>query len=169
MRTNEIQTIERKIFLIRGHKVMFDSELAQLYGVKTKVLLQSVKRNRSRFPSDFMFQISEDENEILRSQFVTLKETGSGRHRKYLPYVFTENGVAMLSSIIRSDRAIQVNIHIMRTFTKLRRWLATHRDLREKLERLERKVDKKFVLVFRQIGLLMDKPEKPVHVKGFDK
>ncbi len=108
-----LEVIERKIYLIRGHKVMLDSDLAELYGVPVKVLNQAVRRNISRFPEDFMFQLTKEEYDSLRSQFVTLN-TGRGKHRKYLPYVFTEQGVAMLSSVLRSERAIQVNIAIMK-------------------------------------------------------
>ncbi len=115
---------------------MLDKDLAELYGVPVKVLNQSVKRNIERFPEDFMFQLNAMELERLRSQFVTLKR---GEHRKYLPYVFTENGVAMLSSVLNSRRAIQVNIQIMRTFTDLRKLLLTHKDLKQKIETLERK------------------------------
>ena len=103
-----VEWIEKKIYLIRGHKVMLDSDLAKLYGVSVKVLNQGVKRNINRFPEDFMFQLTKEEYDSLRSQIVTLKK-GRGKHRKYLPYVFTEQGVAMLSSVLRSERAIQVN------------------------------------------------------------
>ena len=108
MRTNGIQvrTIEEKILIIRGHRVMIDNHLAKLYGVKTKVLIQAVKRNMKRFPSDFMLRLSPQESRSLRSQFVTLNAKGRGQHRKYLPYAFTENGVAMLSSVLRSENAI---------------------------------------------------------------
>src|SRR4030043_1709734 len=112
------EVIERKIYLIRGHKVMLDSDLAELYGVATKVLLQAVKRNLNRFPEDFMFILKYQDVVALRSQIVTLKK-GRGEHRKYLPYVFTEQGVAMLSSVLNSERAVQVNIAIMRGFVKL--------------------------------------------------
>ena len=119
------ERIEKLIFLIRGQKVMLDSNLAELYDVPTKVFNQAVKRNQSRFASDFMFQLTSEEFDILRSQIATL-ETGRGRHRKYLPYAFTEQGVAMLSSILRSKRAVNVNIEIMRAFVRLREILATH-------------------------------------------
>ncbi|MFQ6081941.1 MAG: ORF6N domain-containing protein [Candidatus Aminicenantia bacterium] len=129
-----MELVEKKIYLIRSHKVMLDSDLAELYGVETRVLLQSVKRNISRFPSDFMFQLTVDEFNNLRSQIVTSKSRGG---RRYRPYVFTEQGVAMLSSVLRSERAIQVNIQIMRTFVKLRKILASHKELARKLEELE--------------------------------
>ncbi len=112
--------IEKKIFLIRGLNVMLDSGLTELYRVETKVLNQAVKRNLKRFPGDFMVQLTKEENKALRSQFVTLKP-GRGHHRKYLPYAFTEQGVAMLSSVLNSERAIQVNIAIMRVFVNIRR------------------------------------------------
>ena len=113
------ERIESRIFLLRGQKVMLDSELAELYGVATKVLIQAIKRNIERFPADFMFQLTIEEADLLRSQIVTLK-TGRGRHRKYLPYAFTEQGVAMLSSVLHSARAVHVNIEIMRAFVRLR-------------------------------------------------
>ena len=120
-----MERIERAILLLRGHKVMFDSDLASLYGVETKVLNQAVSRNIERFPADFMFQLTEAEATRLRSQTVTLK-TGRGHHRKYLPYAFTEQGVAMLSSVLRSPRAVRVNIEIMRACVRLRQMLQTN-------------------------------------------
>ncbi len=148
------KTIERKIYLLRGQKVMLDSDLAELYGVATKVLIQAVKRNTKKFPSDFMFQLSEDEEKSLRSQIVTLK-TGRGKHRKYLPYVFTEHGIAMLSSVLKSERAIEVNIQIMRAFVKLREMIASHKDLAKRLDELESKYDVQFRVVFDAIRKLM--------------
>jgi hypothetical protein len=121
------EIIKEKIYFIRKKKVMFDADLAMLYGVKTKVLNQAVRRNLERFPEDFMFQLNNDENQaLIRSQFVTLR-LKHGHHRKYLPFVFTEQGVAMLSSVLKSKRAIQVNIHIMRIFTKIRELLIDNR------------------------------------------
>ena len=111
-----VTMIERRIYLIRGQKVMIDSDQAELYGVETKLLNRGVRRNLERFPEDFMFQLTKDEEESLRIQFGTLKPAGRGQHRKYLPYVFTEQGVAMLSSVLNSKRAIEVNIAIMRAF-----------------------------------------------------
>ena len=130
------ERIERSILLLRGQKVMLDSDLAELYGVETKTLNRAVKRNLDRFPADFMFRLSADEVEALRFQFGTLK-LGRGQHRKYLPYAFTEQGVAMLSSVLRSQRAVQVNIAIMRAFVRLREILATHKDLALRLDELE--------------------------------
>ena len=121
---------------------MLDSDLAELYGVPTKVLVQGVKRNQKRFPADFMYQLSKTDTEALRSQIVTLKKGGRGRHRKYLPYAFTEQGVAMLSSVLNSQRAIQVNIAIMRAFVRLREMVSTHRALTVKLAELENKIAK---------------------------
>jgi phage regulator Rha-like protein len=160
------ELIEQKIFLIRGHKVMLDSDLAKLYGVAPKRLNEQVKRNKKRFPRDFMFQLTKEEDESLRSQFATLK-SGRGKHRKYRPYVFTEQGVAMLSSVLNSERAIQVNIEIMRTFTKLRTMLAEHKDLKRKLTALEKKYDKQFKIVFEAIYELMEPPAKKKSKIGF--
>jgi len=154
-----VERIERHILLIRGHKVMLDSDLAELYGVEVKVLNQSVKRNIDRFPEDFMFQLTAEEDESLRSQFVTLKN-GRGRHRKYPPYAFTEQGVAMLSGVLNSPRAVQVNIEIMRTFVLLRQMLASNEGLARKLAALEKKYDSQFRAVFDAIRQLMT-PQQP--------
>jgi phage regulator Rha-like protein len=135
--------IEKKIYLIRGQKVMLDRDLAELYGVETRVLNQAVKRNVMRFPADFMFLLNDEEEEVLRSQFVTLKK-GRGQHRKYPTSVFTEQGVAMLSSVLNSERAVQVNIAIIRTFVKLREMMTSHKDLARKLKELEKKYDGQF-------------------------
>ncbi len=164
------EQIEKKILLIRGLKVMLDSDLARLYGVAAKTLNQAVRRNRDRFPDDFMFQLTTDEAKALRSQFVTLK-MGRGEHRKYLPYAFTEQGVAMLSSVLRSKRAVQVNIMIMRAFVRLRQMIASHKDLARRLAELEKKYDSQFKVVFDAIRQLME-PAKPkprrigFHAKG---
>lgn len=152
------ELIERKILVIRGEKVMLDSDLASLYGVETRVLNQAVRRNIRRFPDDFMFELSAAENELLRSQIVILKK-GRGQHSKYLPYAFTEQGVAMLSSVLNSERAIEVNILIMRSFVKLREMISTHKDLAKKLEDLEQKYDSQFKMVFDAIRQLMTPPE----------
>ena len=133
------EQIEQKILLIRGQKVMLDSELARLYGVDTRTLNQAVRRNRDRFPGDFMFQLTSEEVQSLRSQFVILK-LGRGGHSKYVPYAFTEQGVAMLSSVLRSKRAARVNIAIMRAFVKLREMVSAHKELAGKLAELERRV-----------------------------
>jgi len=160
-----IERIERLILLIRGHKVMLDSDLAELYGVTTKRLNEQVRRNLSRFPEDFMFQLTESETHLLRSQFATSKEGRGGR--RYLPYAFTEHGVAMLSSVLNSERAIKVNIEIMRAFVRLRRLLASHADLVRKLDTLERKYDAQFKVVFDAIRELMKPPESKKRPIGF--
>ncbi len=148
---------------------MLDRDLAGLYGVATKVLNQAVKRNIKRFPEDFMFQLTKEEDYSLWSQSVTLK-TGRGKHQKYLPYAFTEQGVAMLSSVLHSERAIQVNIAIMRAFVKLREILSTHKELAHKLEELERKIERHDVEIkgiFDAIRQLMIPPEKTKKKIGF--
>ncbi len=160
------ERIISRIFLIRGKKVMTDQDLAELYEVKTKALNQAVKRNIARFPIDFMFQLNKQENDVWRSQFVTLKNS-RGQHRKYLPYVFTEQGVAMLSSVLNSGRAIQVNIQIIRTFTKLRELLATNKQLREKIESMEKRYDKKLKDIFEVLKRLLIQEEGPKEQIGF--
>ena len=158
--------IINRIFFVRGRKVMFDSDLAGLYEVKTKVFNQAVRRNIERFPDDFMFLLTKEEYRALRSQIVTL-ETGRGQHRKYLPYAFTEQGVAMLSSVLKSRRAIQVNIQIIRTFTRLRELMASHEELRHKIEELEKKSDQRFKTIFELIKNLLDEKVKPRAKIGF--
>jgi len=152
------ERIERAILLIRGQKVMLDADLAELYGVATKVLNQAVRRNLSRFPQDFMFELRRKEAENLRIHFGTSSRWGG---RRYNPLAFTEQGVAMLSSVLRSGRAVQVNIAIMRAFVKLREMLASHRDLARRLEEMEKKYDAQFRVVFDAIRELMRPPEKP--------
>lgn len=155
--------LERKILLLRGERVILDTDLAALYGVQTKVLVQAVKRNRARFPEDFMFQLTADEHTRLRSQFVTSNVGRGGR--RTTPYAFTERGVAMLSSVLRSARAVHVNIEIVRTFVRLRAMLTTHADLASKLAALEKKYDAQFRIVFDAIRELMApaaKPRKPI-------
>ena len=161
-----VEVIEKKIYLIRGQKVMLDADLAYLYGVETKVLLQAVKRNLKRFPSDFMFLLKNQELAALRSQFVTLKK-GRGEHRKYPPFVFTEQGVAMLSSVLKSERAVQVNIEIVRAFVRIREVLATHKDLARKLGELEKKYDGQFRIVFEAIRQMMAPVPKKKNRIGF--
>jgi ORF6N domain len=152
------ERIEQSILLIRGHKVMLDVDLAGLYDVDTRALNQAVKRNIDRFPPDFAFQLKPSEFEALRSQTVTSKGRGG---RRYLPYVFTEYGVAMLSSVLKSERAIYVNIEIMRVFGRLRRLLASHADLLRRLDDMEKKYDDRFRVVFDAIRQLMEPPEEP--------
>ncbi len=151
-----IERITRAILLIRGQKVILDRDLAELYGVGTRILNQAVKRNRARFPEDFMFQLTWEEVEIPRSQFVILE---SGKNIKYPPFAFTEQGVAMLSSVLHSKRAVRVNIEIMRAFVQLRQMLASHADLARKLAALERKCDAQFKVVFDAIRELTAPPE----------
>ena len=160
-----VSRIENAIFLVRDEKVMLDQDLATMYGVETKVLVQAVKRNIDRFPDDFMFQLNSNEFKNLRSQIVTSSWGG----RRTPPYAFTEQGVAMLSSVLRSKRAVLVNIEIVRTFVKLRRLLATHDDLARKLATLERKYDKQFKLVFDAIREIMTPKDPPKRRRiGFD-
>ena len=161
-----VERIERRIFLIRGHKVMLSIDLADLYRVAPKALTQAVKRNMERFPEDFMFQLTAEEFQSLRSQIVTL-ETGRGKYPKYPPYAFTEQGVAMLSSVLKSKRAVMVNVPIMRAFVKLREMLASHRDLARRLDDLEKKYDAQFKVVFDAIRKLMEHPEPHRRRIGF--
>jgi phage regulator Rha-like protein len=156
--------IERSILVIRGERVILDADLATLYEVATKVLLQAVKRQIERFPPDFMFQLTKEEFDLLRSQSVTSSQWGG---RRYPPYAFTEQGVAMLSSVLNSPRAIQVNIEIMRAFIRLRRILASHAVLARKLETLEKKYDAQFKVVFDAIRKLMTPPEPKRRRIGF--
>jgi phage regulator Rha-like protein len=159
-----IERIERLILLIRGHKVILDADLAALYGVETKQLIRAVKRNLPRFPDDFMFQLNKEESENLRFHFGTSSQWGG---RRYPPYAFTEQGVAMLSSVLRSKRAVQVNIEIMRTFVRLRRMLASNKELARRLDALEKKYDAQFKVVFDAIRELMKPPESKKRPIGF--
>jgi len=161
------EIIEKKIFLIRGQKVMLSTDLAKLYGVEVRALVQAVKRNIERFPEDFMFQLSGEEYKILKSQIVISSWGGS---RRANPYAFTEQGVAMLSSVLHSRSAIQVNIAIMRTFVKLREILSTHKELANKLAQLERKIEKhdeEIRTIFQAIRQLMTRPQRPQPRIGF--
>jgi hypothetical protein len=157
--------VRRLIILIRGQKVMLDRDLAVLYGIQTKALKQAVRRNRTRFPSDFMFELSENEFAVWRSQIVTSKADRTGL--RYKPMAFTEQGVAMLSSVLNSARAVQVNIAIMRAFVRLRQLLATNADLARKLEKMEQKYDRQFQVVFKAIRELMRPPEPKRRRIGF--
>jgi ORF6N domain len=153
------KTIDRRIASVRGHRVLLDADLARLYGVEVKALKQAVRRNRERFPEDFMFELSWEEIEGSRSQFVTLIEAGvRGRNVKYRPYAFTEQGVAMLSSVLRSRRAAQVNVEIMRAFVRMRDLIGHSRDLARRLDGLESKYDRQFKVVFDAIRELMAPP-----------
>ena len=151
------ERIEQAILMIRGDKVILDKELAKLYGVTTKRLNEQVRRNQLRFPSDFMFQLTSEEAAALRSQIATSKPGRGGS--QYRPYAFTEQGVAMLSSVLHSEQAVRVNIEIMRAFVRLRQLLTTHADLARKLDALEKKYDGQFQAVFEAIRLLMKPPE----------
>jgi hypothetical protein len=175
--------VERRIYLIRGEKVLLDHDLAALYGVPTKSLNLAVRRNTERFPSDFMFQLTQAEAQALRFQIGTSNQMVAGKSsdlrfqietsksrrggRRYLPYAFTEQGVAMLSSVLRSKRAVQVNIAIMRTFVRLREMLLSNADLARKLNALEKKYDAQFKVVFDAIRELMTPPEPPRRQIGF--
>jgi len=152
------ERIERSILLIRGHKVMLDADLAELYGVETRTLNQAVTRKKDRFPDDFMLRLTREEHESLRSQIVTLKTGGRGQHSKYPPRVFSEQGVAMLSSVLRSKQAVSVNIEIMRTFVRLREMIASHADLVRRLDALESRYDGQFRQVFDLIRQLIAPP-----------
>jgi hypothetical protein len=159
-----IELIASKIYLIRRSKVMLDRDLAELYNVETKQLKRAVRRNINRFPEDFMFQLTKEEYRSLRSQFGTLKR---GAHSKYTPMAFTEQGVAMLSSVLNSDRAIEVNIAIMRAFVKLREMMTTHTDLKRKIESMEKKYDEQFQIVFEAIKQLLTEEDKPKKRIGY--
>lgn len=158
------ERIQDRIYMVRGQKVMLSFDLAELYAVPVKVLTQAVKRNAERFPADFMFQLTRQEVAHLKSQIVTLESSHTPRAT---PYAFTEQGVAMLSSVLHSPRAVKVNIEIMRAFVKLRQLLATHADLARKLEELEKKYDSQFKVVFEAIRQLMTEPEPPRKRIGF--
>jgi hypothetical protein len=163
-----VPLIEKRILLIRGQKVMLDEDLAELYGVETKALKRAVRRKRNRFPDDFMFVLTSNEYSTLRYQFGTIKR---GQHSKYLPYAFTEQGVAMLSGVLNSGQAVKVNIAIMRAFVRLRETFAAHKELARKLEALERgneTHDKQIHAIFEAIRLLMAPEQKPKHRVGFE-
>jgi hypothetical protein len=160
-----IESIEKSILLIRGHKVLLDVHLSALYGVTTKRLNEQVRRNRARFPEDFMFQLTAEEAASLRSQFATSNKGRGGR--RYAPYAFTEQGVAMSSTVLNSERAIRVNIEIMRAFVRLRQMLATNTRLARKLAELEKKYDAQFKVVFDAIRQLMTSPDPQKRKIGF--
>jgi hypothetical protein len=153
------EDISRRIHTIRSHRVLLDADLAELYDVPTKAFNQAIRRNMNRFPEDFMFQLTEEEFAGLRSQFVTSKKGRGGR--RYLPYVFTEQGIAMLSGVLNSHRAVQVNIAIMRAFVRMRRMLVSHEELARKVAALEGKYDSQFRVVFDAIRAMMEPPSTP--------
>jgi ORF6N domain-containing protein len=161
-----IEHVERRIYFLREHRVMLDSDLAELYGVTTFNLNKSVRRNLERFPTDFMFQLTEEEFSALIFQIGISKRGRGGR--RHLPYVFTQEGVSMLSGVLHSQRAVQVHIAIMRGFSRVKELLATHKELARKLEELEQRYDSKFKVVFDAIRNLMEKPAaKLLRIKGF--
>ena len=156
-----IESIERRIFLIRGHKAMLDADLAKLYGVTTKRLNEQVKRNRDRFPEDFMLQLTLEEGRAVlasRSQIATLKR---GKNIKYAPYAFTEHGAVMAANVLNSPVAVRASIQVVRAFVRLREILSTHKDLARKLEEMEKKYDRQFKVVFEAIRELMAPPPSP--------
>jgi hypothetical protein len=164
-----VDVLSDRIYLVRGQRVMLDSDLAELYGVATKVFNQAIKRNIGRFPSDFMFQLVENEDESLRSQSVTLKP-GRGQHRKYLPYVFTEHGAIMAASVLNSPRAVEMSVFVVRAFVQLRALLASSRELSERLDELERKLsthDQAIAGLIDAIRQLTATPVKPSRLIGF--
>ena len=162
-----IERIAQRILEIRGHRVLLDSDLAELYQVTTKRLNEQVRRNQDRFPDDFMFQLTKEEYDLLRSHFATLK-TGRGRHRKYPPYVFTEHGAIMLANVLKSKTAVQASIQVVRAFVQLRQMVASHQELVRKIIAMERKYDEQFKEVFAAIVELMEgKEEKPRRRIGF--
>ena len=166
--TKSLQRIEKSIYIIRNTRVMLDSDLAVLYGVETRVLKQAVRRNKKRFPDDFMFELTIEENRALRSQNVILVR---GKYSKYLPFAFSEQGVAMLSSVLNSERAIEVNIEIMRAFVRVRKMLGAHRELATKLKELENSIqdhDEQIQTIFEAIRQLMTPSEKPNKKIGFE-
>ena len=158
-----VETITGKIHLIRGIKMMLDADLAGLYGVETKVLKQAVRRNIKRFPSDFMFELTKDEFQNLRSQIVTSSWGGA----RYIPIAFTEQGVAMLSSVLKSDRAIEVNIQIMRVFTRLRQMVFDNEELRKEFEEVKQITDERFQIVFETLDQLINIENNPKKKIGF--
>ena len=160
-----VESITNRIYFMRGIKVMLDRDLGDLYGVETKRLKEQVRRNIKRFPEDFMFRLTFKEESLLRSQFATLE--GKGKHSKYLSMAFTEQGVSMLSSVLKSDQAIQVNIEIMRTFSRLRQMLEGHKELQKKIEAMEAKYEKQFMVVFDAIKQLFKDDDKPKRKIGF--
>ncbi len=164
----KLNEIKKKIYTIRGKQVMLDSDLAKLYGVETKRLLEQVRRNKERFPEEFMFQLTKEEYESLRSQFATLK-SGRGKHKKYLPYVFTEQGVAMLSAVLRSKTAIDVSIRIMNAFVEMRRFIIENAEIFARLDRVEYKLsehDKNFEKVFKALESKDSIPPQGIFFNG---
>lgn len=162
-----IESVVSKIYIIRDTKVMIDRDLAALYGVETRALKQAVRRNIKRFPPDFMFELIKEEFNNWRSQIVISNKEKMGLRRP--PMAFTEQGVAMLSSVLNSNRAIQVNIQIMRAFIQLRKMLSTHKELKQKIEAMEKKYDEQFGVIFEAIKQLLESDQKPREKIGFIK
>ncbi len=162
----ELRTIQNRIYEIRGQKVLLDFDLAELYGTETKKLKQAVRRNMDRFPNDFMFELTKDEYNTLRSQIVTLDNSGRGKYSKYNPFAFTEQGIAMLASVLRSPKAIEVNIQIVRAFVFLRKYALSHTELTQKLQELETKYNRQFNDVFEAINYLIKKEKKQIEQRN---
>ena len=158
--------IENRILMIRGHRVMLDSDLAEVYSVTTKRLMEQVKRNIERFPEDFMFQLTRDEYENLRSQFANSSQWGG---RRYIPYAFTEHGARMLAGVLKSDRAVAMSIYVVRAFVRFREMLSAHKELRRKIEEMEARYDQQFKVVFDALKLLLEPPGKSKKKIGFER
>ena len=153
----QLQTIQSEIYEIRGQRIMFDFDLAELYGTETKYLKRSVRANSQRFPPDFMFELTHEEWDILRCNFSTSNQRGGTR---YMPFAFTEQGVSMLSSVLNSDKAIEMNIAIMRAFVFIRQYALTHQDLTDKIKELEKRYDQQFTDVYDAINYLLQKDKQ---------
>lgn len=165
MESIAMAAIETRILVIRGQRVMLDSDLAEIYGVETRALVQAIKRNKSRFPDDFMFPLTHPEFQNLKSQNVMSSPWGG---RRTLPYAFTEHGALMLASVLRSDRAVTMSIYVVRAFARLRELLSTHEDLRRKIEEMESRYDQQFKIVFDALRELIDPPPKNKKRIGFE-
>lgn len=164
-----VESVAQRIFVVRGHRVMLDADLAALYAVETRALTQAVQRNTNRFPPDFMFQLTQEEWKTLRSQFVILK-TGRGQHRKYLPYVFTEHGALMLGSVLNSERAVEMSVLVVRAFVRLRELLASNKEFSGHLRKLEQRLDltdEAVAELYAIIRQLMAPPNPPKRTIGF--
>lgn len=161
----ELQVIQNKIYEIRGQRIMLDYDIAEMYEVETRVLKQAVRRNIQRFPKDFMFELTKEEHKSLTSQIVILKSKGRGQHSKYLPFAFTEQGVSMLASVLRSDVAIQVNISIIRAFVLMRQHLADYKELKEKITAIENEMQIKFKDIHTALNFLLEKDKQETNQK----
>ena len=163
----QLDVIQHKIYTIRNQKVLLDFDLALLYAVETRVLKQAVRRNLKRFPADFMFELTREEYNSLRSQTVILE--GKGKHSKYVPFAFTEQGISMLSSILRSDAAIHINISIIRAFVQLRKLVLSHSEISQKLIEIEKKYDTQFKSIYEALDYLLKKDKKELQQKERNK